>query len=77
VPYSLEQQNYFENNKEVFYYHDTDELIEKAKYLLALPNEEALKIREAAYTRSTHSGYTFKDRSKQVFEIFKRIAKDQ
>lgn len=70
-PFSGEQAGFFEENKEIFFYHHIGELEDKCRYLLELPDREANGIREAARWRSTTSGYTYRDRGLLVYNTFK------
>ncbi len=73
APYSEEQAEFFEENKEIFFFHDMDELIRKAKAILSLPAEQAAEIRKNARCRSLSSGYSFADRAKTVFNAFQNL----
>ncbi len=73
APYSEEQAMFFEEGKEIFFFHDEDDMLVKAKYLLGLSSEDALQIRQAARKRSLASGYTFKDRANTVYQSFKTL----
>ena len=72
-PDNPDHRSFFEIDKEVFLYKDIDECIAKIKYLLALPVEEANKIRSAARKRSIESGYTYKERTVEIYEILKKL----
>lgn len=74
APYSAEHAKFFEDGKEIFLFHNMDEMIQRAKALLAMPEAEANAVRERAYDRSIRSGYSYKNRAKQVFELFKKIS---
>ncbi len=66
APVTPDHQLYFEADKEIFLYTDTKESVNQIKKILSLSQGEANTIREQARQRSLLSGYTYKDRSKQV-----------
>jgi len=72
--YSEEQAEFFEEDKEIFFFRDPEELVHKTRAILALSHEEAQKVRENARSRSLASGYSFADRAMTVFETFKQLA---
>jgi spore maturation protein CgeB len=74
-PYSDEQVTFFREDAEAFYYRDAKELVEKAKYVLSLSATAADEIREAAYTRSTKSDYSYKNRSKLALQYIRSLIK--
>ena len=71
--YSEEQAGFFEEGKEIFFFHDPAELVQKAKAILSMPAEQARRIRENARARSLASGYSFADRAKTVFKAFQQL----
>jgi hypothetical protein len=71
-PFSDEQSLFFDANKEIFFFMDDDEMIEKAKKILGMKEDESESIRMAARKRSLESPYSFEDRSLTVFETFKK-----
>ncbi len=73
APDSEEHQRLFTENKEAFFYRSSEEMIEKAHSILDMNYETALAIRYAACNRSAESGYTYKERAKQVLSIFKNL----
>ncbi len=71
--YSEEQAAFFEEGKEVFFFHDQAELVQKARVILSLSPGEAEQVRAHARSRSLVSGYSFADRARTVFEAFKQL----
>ena len=71
APYSLEQTEFFLEDNEVFFYKNDQELIAKAKQLLALPQSEVIKLRKSALLRSTKSNYSYSKRTHQLLNILK------
>jgi spore maturation protein CgeB len=72
-PYSLEQADFFEENKEIFLFKNDGQMISMAKKLLAMPRAEADVIRQAARTRSINSPYSFEDRALTVYKSFQEL----
>ena len=77
APDSPEHREFFEDGKEAFFYQSKDEMVEKAKQILALPAEEAAKIRERARQRSVSSGYSYEERTAQAARAFRQLLKGQ
>jgi spore maturation protein CgeB len=73
APATPDHQLYFDVDKEIFLYTDTKESISQIKKILSLSPEEANVIREQARKRSLLSGYTYKDRSKQLLQQIRKI----
>ena len=73
-PDNPDHRSFFEANKEIFLYKDIDDCIVQIKKILALPVEEANKIRQAARKRSIESGYTYKERTVEIYDILKMLA---
>ena len=71
-PYSHEQTLFFDADKEIFFFNNDHEMVESAKKLLSLNQNEAMTIRSAARKRSIESPYTFRDRAQTVFDTFKK-----
>lgn len=68
APFSEEHRELFEENKEAFFYQNDRECIEKTKAILQFNQDDAYKIKLAAYQRSTSSSYSYKDRAKIVLK---------
>ena len=73
TPYSEEQASFFEQNKEIFFFKDDEDMVVQVKKLISSSQEEISQIRTAARKRSMESGYSFKDRSKTVYNVFKNL----
>jgi spore maturation protein CgeB len=73
APITRDHQAYFESNKDIFLYKNIEECISQIKKLLALSLEEANTIRKRARSHSLISGYTYKDRSKQILQQIKKL----
>ena len=73
APYSEEQAMFFKDGKEIFFFRDDKEMLNKAMEILAYSDNEARKIRDAARSRSLRSAYTFEDRSQIVYNAFKEM----
>lgn len=70
-PFTQEQADYFEPDKEAVYYQTLDELREKMTYLAAHP-KEAEQIKQQARQRSLSSRYSYDDRAAEVCDLFKK-----
>lgn len=71
--HSDEQLQYFEPEKEAFFYYDLDGLLKQVQKLLSLDRADAKKIREQARKRCLEKGYSYNERSKTIYEEFRRI----
>ncbi len=69
APDTYEHNMYFENGREAFFYNTTEDLIKTIHYLLKLSVSEADKIRNNTRHRSMNSGYSYKDRTRQLINI--------
>ena|SRR5450631_2283040 len=72
-PYSTEQADFFEENREIFLFREDGQMISMAKKLLNLSRREADEIRNAARTRSINSPYSFEDRALTVYKSFQQL----
>jgi len=70
---SPEHQEFFQDNKEAFFYNDMEEMANKATNLLGLNHEDVIKIRHAAMNRCQNSRYAYKDRTQLVVESFREL----
>lgn len=64
-----EQSSFFEEDKEAVYFETTEELKDKLSYLqknISVTN----KIKEAAFSRALSSGYSYTDRSREMYNVF-------
>ncbi|MEP6749378.1 MAG: glycosyltransferase [Bacteroidota bacterium] len=64
-----EQSSFFEEDKEAVYFETTDELKDKLAYLHKNPSITN-KIKEAAFSRALSSGYSYTDRSREMYTVF-------
>lgn len=67
VGYAKGLENHFKDNKEVLYYRNNDELIEKIKYLID-NKDEAEKIGKAGRARALKD-HTYTERAGKIIEI--------
>lgn len=72
-PTSREHNEFFKDKEEVFLYASKKEMVAKAKEILNMPDTAASVIGNNARQRSLISGYSYKDRAKQVYEIFNTL----
>ena len=63
APRSAEHDRMFEEGVEAFFFDDDEELIDKAKKILALPRGAASSIRAAARQRCVSGGFSYRDRA--------------
>ncbi len=73
APRTREHLQFFEDGREAFFFSDITECIQRALDILAFTTPEALKVREAARTRSLESGYRYEDRARSVDSILKSL----
>ncbi|MBS1507556.1 MAG: glycosyltransferase [Bacteroidetes bacterium] len=73
APATIDHETYFEPGLEIIVYRDVDDCVDQINTLLSIPEREANDIRHKARVRSLNSGYTYKDRANQVFEILNRL----
>ena len=71
APRTKEHLQFFDEDKEAFYYKDYNEAVVKINHLLSLQQVEANKIRDAARTRSINNKYDYKSRSEFVIEVLR------
>ncbi len=72
-PFSEEQAGFFKEDQEIFFYNSREELISKAKKILAMTDTETATIRNAARKRSVQSGYRYADRAATVYGTAKKM----
>jgi spore maturation protein CgeB len=75
APDSPEHREFFEEGKEAFFYQSKDEMVEKARQILALPAAQAAEILQRARQRSVSSGYSYEDRTRQAAQAFEQLLK--
>jgi spore maturation protein CgeB len=73
APYSEEQAEFFEEGKEIFFFRDVAEIIQRVRDILSLPQETIQHVRGNARMRSLTSGYSFADRAKTVLRTFQEL----
>ena len=72
APESLEHQQFFESGREAFFFRSIDDAIQQCRHLLDQPKNEIDSIREAARSRSIHSGYFYHERASQALQIIEQ-----
>lgn len=72
-PYSEEQQELFDENEEMFFYRNIEEIITKSHEILSMPEEELHEIRFKAYQKSIDFSYSYENRADNVIQIFKKL----
>lgn len=73
APYSEEQSAFFEDSREIYFFYDDDDLIDKVRKILSLPPEAIRAVRASARKRSMEAGYSFEDRALLVYNTFKQL----
>ncbi len=73
APHTIEHELYFENRKEIFLFNSIIDCTKAIRKLLDLSPTEANKIRHNARSRSITSGYSYKDRAKQLLTELQRL----
>ena len=73
APDTLDHNQYFVSNKEIFLYTDLQSCMEKIKYLLSLSALQADIIRVNARRRSVESKYSYQSRAQQSLKFLKKL----
>ncbi len=73
APHSPDHESYFRVGEEIFTYDSAEELVRRVRDLLEAPPETVAAIRERARSRCLEAGYSYRDRARQVFELFQRL----
>jgi spore maturation protein CgeB len=73
APWSVEHVEFFESRREAFFYKSDAELIEQARLILELPEEQSGQMRLNARNRSERSCYSYAGRTAMVLEYFKSL----
>ena len=73
APHSKEHCILFKDKEEAFFYNDFNDLLNKSIEILNLTFDEAAVIRKNAIKRCVNSGYSYKNRAKEVVKIFNDI----
>lgn len=77
APRSEDHAVLFENGSEILMYENQDELLSLTKKVLNFDYNKALNFRGNALKRSVNSGYSYKARTKLVFDLFKGISNEK
>ncbi len=72
APHTIEHELYFENQKEIFLFNSVINCAKTIRKLLNFSLIEANRIRQNARSRSITSGYSYKDRAKQLLTKLQR-----
>ena len=72
APDTPEHRMFFKDKEEVFLFTSAEECTRLVFFLIGLGKIETNEIRERARARSLKEGYSYKDRSLQVLEVFKK-----
>ncbi len=75
APDTTEHRMFFEEGKEAFLFKEVNDCIEKIKKIMNLSYDNAMKVREAARSRSLNSGYDYRSRTEQALRALKNLAK--
>lgn len=67
APNTLDHANFFTPGVEIFLFENIQDCSNQINKLLSLTPTESLQIRSAARARSLSSGYSYKDRARQVY----------
>lgn len=73
APSSAEHKEFFENEKEAFFFSDFDEAVSLCKKIIGFSNDEASSIRINARKRSLDSNYSYRERSGDVVSNLEKI----
>lgn len=72
-PFSEEQVELFREDTEMLFYHNRQELLVKAKWLMSQDMTAIEKIRNQAYQRSIADNYSYDGRAKQVYQVIEKL----
>lgn len=73
APYSEEHIEFFEENKEIFFFKDIDDLIRKIMTIKSLTHEESNAVRINARQKCINSAYHYKGRTIEFEKIIKKL----
>ena len=76
APYTKELASMYEENKEVVFYRDKSEFVQKIQYYLE-HNEERNAIANAGYERVIRDGHEVRNRVWQIVRAYESISKEQ
>ena len=71
TPDSIEQREFFQADKEMFFYDDESSLPGIISKILSKSEEDINIIRQSARQRSINSSYSYEGRSALVFDVFR------
>ncbi|KAI94477.1 hypothetical protein T281_10810 [Rhodomicrobium udaipurense JA643] len=74
---SPEHRDFFEADREAFFFRDVDEMAAKAHRILELPRLDAEQIREAARRRCDTGGYSYAERARALRAEIEKICLPQ
>jgi spore maturation protein CgeB len=77
TPDSIEQRQFFESGKEVFFYTDFASLLDQCKKLLAMSNQEILQLRAWARERSVCQDYSYAHRTRDLMKLITDLVTNQ
>jgi len=77
APDTPDHRLYFKDQEEVFLFQDVKSCAAIVKKLLDLDVVQVNRIRAEARKRSVYSGYSYKDRSKQLLRYLEQLNKGQ
>jgi len=72
-PKTPDHSRFFEEGKEIFLYEDLTDCIQQAQKILSMTEEKANKIRTQARERALRSGYSYKERTRQLVQYLETI----
>lgn len=75
TPFSEEQNGFFIEDKEVVFYKTEEECVSKVHEILQWSNDRAILFRKSARERSVISGYSYKHRAFDLYNILKDYVK--
>lgn len=74
---SIEHRDFFEINREAFYFRSPEEMIDLTRFVLAMPKVEADVVRAAARRRSIMGGYSYRHRAQAAFAEIEKLRRAQ
>jgi spore maturation protein CgeB len=73
APYTKEHSLFFDDQKEIFMYKDAPDAVSQINSLLNMNTDEARHIRKDAMVKCESKGYTYKARSKEVYDMLAQL----
>jgi spore maturation protein CgeB len=71
--YSIEASQYFDEGKEIFFFHSNNDLLQKIKTILNYDDTSIIEIRTSARLKSLSSSYSYQSRSNYFFNIITNL----